>query len=124
MDVDSEQLIAQDREESLQQLETALLERLDREGYAALWKKFKTGLHCERFFESPTGKMLAERLLREVIDAQNEWLTVEPYSKEAEAAHRRALAAKMALFSIDEILQDGHEAETDLRRIEQEVGTP
>jgi hypothetical protein len=123
VDVDSEQLIAEQREESLQELESALLERLDHEGHAALWKKFKVGLHCERFFESPTGKMLADRLLREIIDAQNEWITLEPDSKEAVAAHRRALAAKMAIFVVDEILQDGHEAEADLRRIEQEVGT-
>lgn len=122
MDVDAEIVEAEEREESLQQLESALLERLDHEGHAALWKKFKTGLHCERFFESPTGKAMADRLLREVIDAQNEWLTLEPDSKEALAAHRRALAAKMALFTVDEILQDCHEAEIDLRRLEQEVG--
>lgn len=122
MDIDQEQIAAEEREETLQQLEAGLLERLDHEGHAALWKKFKTGLHCERFFESPTGKLLAERLLREIIDAQNEWLTLEPDSKEAAAAHRRALAAKEAIFLVDEILQDGHEAEIDLRRIEEEIG--
>jgi hypothetical protein len=123
VDIDPEQIEAEEREETLQQLEAGLLERLDHEGHAALWKKFKTGLHCERFFESPTGKKLADRLIDEVLDAQNEWLSVEPDSKAAVAAHRRALAAKMAIFSIDTILQDCHEAEIDLRRIEQEVGT-
>lgn len=122
MDVEAELIQAEQREEDLRQIEAQLLERLDAEGHLEVWKKFKTGLHCERFFESPTGKHLADRLVRSVIDAQNEWLSVEPDSKEAAAAHRRALAAKMALFTIDEILADGKEAEADLKRLEREVG--
>lgn len=123
MDVDEEQIEAEEREQTLQELESGLLERLDHEGHAALWTKFKTGLHCERFFESPTGKVLADRLLREITDSQNEWLTVEPTSNAAVAAHRRALAAQMAIFVIDGIVSEGHDAETDLRRLEREVGT-
>lgn len=123
MDIDEEQIEAEQREQTLQELEAGLLERLDHEGHAELWKKFKTGLHCERFFETPTGKMLADRLLREVTDAQNEWLAVEPTSEKAVAAHRRALAAQMAIFLIDQIVSEGRDAVTDLKRLEMEVGS-
>ena len=115
---ESEQRIAE-----AQAAEQDLLKSLGELGLTEVWKKVRTRLHCERFIESRTGKKVVDRLMRTITDAQNEWLLAsDPASKEVVEAHRRATAAHMAIFALDEILADGGEAEADLIRIEQEMG--
>lgn len=125
MSEEIEQLVAESEQRiaEAQRAEADLLEHLKNLGLTEVWQKVRARLHCERFLESRTGKTVVDRLIRTITDAQNEWLLAsDPTSKEVIEAHRRATAAHMAIFALDEILADGGEAEADLIRIEQELG--
>jgi len=122
-ELDELELEAQQRSEEIAKAEADLIEQLQQRGLVDLWNRVRTSLHCERFIDSRTGKAVIDRLMKTITGAQIEWLLAsDPGSPEVIEAHRRAQAAHMALFAIDEILTDGKEAEADLQRIQLELG--
>jgi hypothetical protein len=121
--VDQQEQAAQERVAAARKAEGELLEMLQHRGLVDQWKIVKTGLHCEKFLESRTGKAVVDRLIRTILDAQNTWLLADdPRAPEVVSAHRTAQAAHMALFALDEAIGDGEQARIELERISQELG--
>jgi hypothetical protein len=122
-DLDELQRAADERIAAAHAAEADLLEHLQNRGLVEVWKKVKDGLHCEKFLESRTGKHVVDRLVRTITDAQEAWLLADdPLDPEVVKAHRRAQAAHMAIFALDEVLLESKEAQNDLERIQREVG--
>lgn len=122
-EVDDLELETREREETARAAEKDLIERLQAHGVASLWQGIRDRVHCQAFLESRTGKRVTERLIRTVLDAQNEWLiSDDPRSPTIIEAHRRAQAAHMAIFVLDETISEGAEAERELEQIQRELG--
>lgn len=122
-DIDEQQAAADQRIADARQAERDLMEQLDHRGLVEVWNTVRKGLHCERFLESRTGKAVTERLMKTVIEAQTFWLLADdPLAPDVVNAHRRAQAAHMALFALDEILATSETAQMDLERIQQDLG--
>ncbi len=122
-DVETQLAEAAERESDAAAAEADLIERLQQRNMADVWQRVRDRLHCERFMESRTGKRVYERLVRDIVDAQTEWLlAADPTKPEVVEAHRRAQASHTAIFTIDAILADGGEAEKELDQIARELG--
>lgn len=123
VDVETLELEANQRLEEAQAAENDLIERLQSRGLINLWDKVRDKLHCERFLESRTGKLAINRLVGTIHEAQMEWLLCsDPTRPEMIESHRRATAAHMAIFSLDEVIGNGDEAQRELMQIEREMG--
>lgn len=101
--------------------EQSLIDHLEAHGAANLWDKMRDRVHCQAFLKSRTGKRVTDRLVKDILSAQTEWLLSEnPASREMIERHRQARISHAALFLLDDIISEGGEAEQEIERINRE----
>lgn len=111
------------RLDDAQAAERDLLDVLDAHGQAHVWERVRDKLHCEAFVDSRTGKRMIDVLVRTIVGAQEQWLLDPRFdSPECREAHSRARAAHFAIGAMNEILQDGGDAERELSQLQRELG--
>ena len=123
---DEVELLEQQAEQRLleaHQAEQDFIDRLQTEEQIALWNRCKDSLHAEKFWSSRTGQRVAAGLMKEILDAQREWLCIEnPRDPKIEELHKRAQAAQLALFMMDKLIAEGAQAQQELNEIAAEMG--
>lgn len=84
--------------------------------------RVKRGMKAERLFETGIGKAFAERCSDVIVTACDVWLAIDSTTEQVDKARAEARGAIAAMHCFGDIINDGKEAEQQLRQIDHEIG--
>lgn len=87
-----------------------------------IFARIKRGMKGEALFETGLGKAFADRCNMVIVNACDVWLSTESTPEQIAKARAEAQAAVAAMNCFGSIIDDGKEAEQQLRQLDYEIG--
>lgn len=100
--------------------EAMLLERLRSGTGQAIFARIKRGLKTHALLNTAVGRAFAEKCQSTIVESCDVWLSTDRSQEKADAALIEARAAVAALNIFGEMLQDGKQAEEELRMLDED----
>lgn len=108
--------------EAAREAESSYIDSLRERAGVEIFMRVKRGMKAAALFETGIGKAFADRCNRVIVNACDTWLSIDSKPEDVEKALTEARGAIAAMNCFGDIVNDGKEAEQQLRQIDHEIG--